>query len=654
MVTRSELRLELADLAKKIAGYDKAYYEDDAPLVDDAAYDRALARARRLEEALGTADLFGVAGSAKVGFKKIPHKVQMYSLEKVYTEGEISEFVAKIHAAAPGAYFVAEPKLDGLSFSAHYEGGALKYVATRGDGLVGEDVTGNMRTIPDFPQNLSGAPDVLEIRGEVFMTKEDFLRLNEGDGKKFANPRNAAAGSLRQLDPRITATRRLSYVAYAWGDVSIPEDSPRAMPWVSQHEFYEYIKGLGFKTHDPRHIIRTDNIGDIIDYFTARELDRGAMPFDIDGIVVKVDEIVLQNKLGFISRAPKWAMAMKFPSEIAATRLESITLQVGRTGAVTPVANLAPVNIGGVLVTRATLHNFDYIAEKDIRPGDIVRVKRAGDVIPQVDGPMDDMRASGTRPFVSPARCPSCGSLLVEGFCKNAGCPARRREYLKYFISREAMNIDGLGDSQIDLFYDRGWLYSPKDIFHLPERATEIERIEGFGKKSVENLMVSIRKARAPTLAKFIYALGIGGVGAATSRDLADAFGSIDGLRHARPERLVGINGVGEITAAAIVEFFASWDDGILSELKIENPTLRELDAMHPLFGRTLVFTGTLNMPREKAEEIARSFGAKSAGSVSKKTDFLVAGADTGSKLKKAAELGIKVLSEDEFLAIAK
>ncbi len=672
-MTTSEIKLELKDLTKRLEKYDEEYYTNDAPSITDAEYDELKKRALELEEFLNQTDLFGnlvvskrVGATAKSGFKKITHNIPMLSLENLYNDDDLSEFCTRIKkdlALLPNEDFeiTAEYKIDGLSFNARYENGDLVSAATRGDGAIGEDITENIKTIKDFPLHINTNLPVLEIRGEVYMSKEDFINLNkyqESHGEKlFANPRNAAAGSLRQLDAKITKQRNLSVIVYAWGEVSEPK------PWNTQTEFYEYAKSLGFPIQPIYKVCHTYD--ELKDFYYKIENERHAIPFDIDGIVYKVNDLDLQKKLGFIARAPKWAIAHKFPPQQAITIINDITLQVGRTGVITPVAELDPINVGGVMVARATLHNQDYIKAKDIRKGDTVIIERAGDVIPQVVEVKLSERKPDATEFTMPTTCPVCGGPLsqkkdeVALRCTNPTCPAQVKEYLKYFISRDAFNIDGLGSSQIELFYDKGWIKSPTDIFLLiRNHGTELSKMEGYGPKSIENLTTSIERAKNIKLDKFIYALGIFGVGSATAILLANQFASITALQNATFTELTAIYGIGDTMAMDIISFMKDGNkQNLISELvkivTIENPQKVEIDETNPLFEKTIVFTGTLStLGRKEAEDIARKFGAHPTSSVSKKTDIVVAGSSAGSKLDTAQKLGIQILTEDEFIKL--
>lgn len=670
-LTLSEKKIRLRELQKLLEKYDNEYYQNDAPSVSDAEYDSLKKEALDLEKFFSSDDLFGqssviskkVGATAKAGFKKINHTIPMLSLENLYTDNDLKEFFNRIHRdlSLPPSEIVeidAEPKIDGLSFSARYENGVFVSGATRGDGVVGEDITENLKTIKGLPLKIENAPKILEVRGEVYMSKADFFKLNEeqekSGGKLFANPRNAAAGSLRQLDANITKKRNLSIITYAWGEVK------PSIPWKTQTEFYKYAKSWGFPIQ-PFFEVSTTYEG-LQNFYNKVGHERHSIPFDIDGIVYKINRLDLQQKLGFIARAPKWAIAHKFPPEQALTVVRGITLQVGRTGVITPVAELDPINVGGVMVARATLHNQDFVQEKDVRVGDTITIQRAGDVIPQVVSVSMPDRPKGTTRFEMPTTCPICGSPLIRkkdevAFrCTNANCPAQIKEYLKYFISRDAFNIDGLGDSGIEAFFNRGWIKGPVDIFNLiKNHLDDMKKLDGFGVKSIRNLNQSIETARHIKLDKFIYSLGITGVGEATAIILANEFGTIDGLQNATFDDLTKIYGIGDKMAMDIINFFRDENkrtliSDLLNIITIENPVKIELDETNPLFNKTVVFTGSLTkFSRKDAEETARKFGAHPTSSVSKKTDLVIAGQSAGSKLETAKKLGIAVISEDDF-----
>jgi len=686
-LTKEEAARELAELAAKIAKADNAYYQNDAPDLTDADYDVLKHRNAQIE-ALFPELVRADSPSKRVGsavlskFGKIEHRFPMLSLGDVFSIAEVEDFVLSVKRflnTADNIAFMAEPKIDGLSFSARYEKGIFVSGATRGDGVVGEDITENLKTIKQLPQKLpDDVPDILEVRGEVYMAKADFFALNEkaqAEHKKvFANPRNAAAGSLRQLNPQITAERKLSIWAYTWGEVS-------ERKWQTQEQFFECLKNWGFPVNPLNKVCF--NVKEIEDNFKHIMEIRADLPYDIDGVVYKVNSIELQNRLGFLTRTPRWAIAHKFPAEQALTRINNIRVQVGRTGALTPVADLEPVNVGGVMVSHATLHNEDEIARKDIRIGDMVVVQRAGDVIPQIVEVKLDKRPLDSIPFVFPSLCPECGAHAIreedEAIRRCTGgltCPAQAKERLKHFVSKEAFDIVGLGDKVIEEFYGEGILHNPADIFTLEERnqskaddlfsfsgekGLELEKREGWGKLSVSNLFAAIRNRRIISLPRFIYALGIPQVGAATALLLAKNYGTFDNLQSEmcakNTAKLVAIDGIGGEMAKDIVEFFGEVHNlKVINELRkyvtVEEYINDEISDS-PLSGKTVVFTGTLEkFTRAEAKAVALKFGAKVAGSVSAHTDYVIVGADAGSKAKKAAELGVKTLSEEEFAQI--
>ena len=599
----------------------------------------------------------------------------MLSLADIFSEEELKDFIMSIKRflnSSDDIIFTSEPKMDGLSFSALYVNGIFTRGSTRGDGKIGEDITENLKAIRGFPLFLNKeAPEVFEVRGEVFMSKADFLALNqkneEEHKKTFANPRNAAAGSLRQLDTRITKERRLSFLVYTWGEVS-------EIRWKSQVEFLEYVKELGFPVNPYNKVCRNEQ--ELLDSFETLMENRADLPYDIDGIVYKVNDLELQKRLGFLTRTPRWAIAHKFPAEQAITRLNNIRVQVGRTGALTPVADLEPVNVGGVLVSHATLHNEDEIKRKDIRIGDMVIIQRAGDVIPQVVSVLTEKRSTELPEFQFPTVCPECGAHAIreedEAVRRCTGglsCPAQAVERLKHFVSREAFNIEGLGDKVIDEFYKEGIIKTPYDIFTLEERnkpadlfsasqSLNLENREGWGKKSVSKLFDAINKSKSISLQKFIYALGIRQVGTATAYLIAKHYHTFTAFMSAMVQQdlqlLVSIDGIGPAMAKDIVEFFKeehnlSVINDLLSVISIE-----EFEGIanttSEIFGKTIVFTGTLTtLTRSEAKSKALAFGAKVAESVSTNTDYVVAGENAGSKLKKAQELGVKVITEEEF-----
>lgn len=678
-LTDLEAAAELAFLAKRMAELDKAYYQADDPLVSDAEYD-ALKRRNEAIEARFPHLVRADSPSKKVGakasedFAKVTHSVPMLSLGNIFSTDEIFEFSNRIRRFLgldddAELAFMAEPKLDGLSFSALYVNGEFVRGATRGDGSVGEDITENLKQIKDLPLKLVGndIPERLDIRGEVIMNKADFFALNDEQtaaGKKpFANPRNAAAGSLRQLDPRITGRRRLSLFGYTFGETS-------AEPWDSQDAFLQKIRSWGFPVNPEVRLCKTAQ--ELADFFENLADKRPNLPYDIDGAVYKVNRRDWQERLGFVARAPRWAIAHKFPAEQAQTKLENIRIQVGRTGALTPVADLTPVNVGGVMVSHATLHNEDELKRKDIRIGDTVVIQRAGDVIPQVVRVVSEKRPADSVPFEFPTVCPVCGAHVVrdpdEAVQRCSGglvCPAQAVESLKHFVSRDALNIEGLGAKNMAFFFDCGWIKTPSDVFTLESRVgADIRKLDGWGDKSADNLFAAIRKVAAATpMEKFLFALGIREVGQATARLLAahyltmPAFLEQMSLAQDREsdayKELLSIESIGDVIACEILDFTAEEHnrteiDKLLNLMAVTAFVPVENDS--PLAGKTVVFTGSLEtMTRSEAKAKAQSAGAKVAGSVSKKTDYVVLGADAGSKAQKAAELGITVLSESEF-----
>ena len=674
------LKAELSDLTQKIAAADIAYHGHDAPEVTDAAYDgwrRRVGEILEVHPELADAEspVEKVGAAPAGGFGKWRHGVPMLSLDNAFAPEDFLEFEARIRrflglAEDAALRFVAEPKLDGLSLSITYENGRLVAAATRGDGFEGEEVTANVRTLASVPETLTGdAPARMEIRGEVLMTKADFLALNAAQeaagGRLFANPRNAAAGSLRQLDARITAARPLSFFAYAVGEAS---EEIAGTHW----EFLARLESWGFHVNPLRRQVAG---GAEAEAFQAEiGARRAGLPYDIDGVVYKIDEVALQRRLGFVGRAPRWAIAWKFPAEQAVTLLREIRIQVGRTGALTPVAELEPVNVGGVLVTRATLHNEDEIARKDVRVGDTVMLQRAGDVIPQILGIIAEKRPEGTEAWTPPEHCPVCGSLalrppgeVVRRCTGGLVCPAQQVERLIHFVSRGGFDIEGLGDKTVAEFYADKLIATPVDIFRLPEREAEIALREGWGELSAANLSRSIEARRSVPLARFIYALGIRRIGETNAKLLARHYGSVT---HWREEmlaaRIVGsdarlalgsIIGIGPVVAEELVEFFSEDRniavlDALAAVLTIEDAESAGADS--PLAGKTIVFTGGMeSMTRPEAKARAEALGMRVTDSVSKKTDFVVAGADAGSKARRAAELGITVLDEAAWRKMA-
>ncbi|MEP6147184.1 MAG: NAD-dependent DNA ligase LigA [Nisaea sp.] len=679
-LSRDDADFEMRFLAAQIEKHDTLYHQKDTPEISDADYDALRRRNDALEEAFpdlirpnSPSKRVGAAPSA--GFSKIRHKKPMLSLSNAFSDEDVTDFVARIRrflslGEDASVSLVAEPKIDGLSASLRYENGTFVQGATRGDGTEGEDITRNLQTIGDIPQNLpAGAPAVFEVRGEVFMGKAEFRTLNERQeaaGKKiFANPRNAAAGSLRQLDPNITAERTLHFFAYSWGEVS-------EMPADSQTGFLEKLKEWGFVTNPMTKLC--DGSTSAIEAYKAIGAARAALDYDIDGVVYKVDRLDWQDRLGMVSRAPRWAIAHKFPAEQAETILEGIDIQVGRTGALTPVARLTPITVGGVVVSNATLHNEDEIQRKGVRIGDTVVIQRAGAVIPQVVRVIEAKRPDDAVPYVFPDHCPVCGSEAVrpegEVIRRCTGgliCAAQAVERLKHFVSRDAFDIEGLGAKQVEAFYEDGLIAQPGDIFRLKDRAEEISTREGWGEKSLTNLMAAIEECRGIGLDRLIYSLGIRQIGQATAKLLAANYGTLPALTGAMLEAadpeseayasLINIDQIGQSVAGDLIAFFhedhnrAVLED-LDNELEIEAFELTVSDDS-PIAGKTVVFTGTLTtVSRGEAKAKAESLGAKVAGSVSKKTDFVVVGADAGSKARKAEELGLTILSEEEWLTM--
>jgi DNA ligase (NAD+) len=671
VMTEAAAANRLMRLAKEIARHDRLYHDQDAPEISDADYDALVRENRELEarfphliRADSPSKRLGAAPSTALS--KVAHARPMLSLDNAFSAEEVAEFVARLKRFLnlPADAFVAmtaEPKIDGLSCSLRYEEGQLVLAATRGDGAVGEDVTANARTIGDIPQRIDGAPDVVEIRGEVYMSKADFEALNErqeaGGGKVFANPRNAAAGSLRQKDPGITAARPLRFLAHGWGELSAPLAE-------TQYDAMRRIERLGIPVSDL--LVRCNDTGEMLAHYRAIEKARADLPFDIDGVVYKVDRIDLQERLGFVARAPRWGLAHKFPAEKAETTLEAIDIQVGRTGKLTPVGRLKPVGVGGVIVANVTLHNRDEIQRLGLRIGDRVRIQRAGDVIPQV---VENLTRDEPRPaFEFPTHCPMCNSEAVaeegEVDVRCTGgliCPAQRFERLRHFVSRGALDIEGLGEKSLAEFIGLGWLHSPADIFRLRNHRSDLVGREGWKEKSVDNLLAAIEAKREPDGPRFLFGLGIRHIGIVTARDLLKCFGTIEELRHVALSQvgaaeLASVEGVGPVVAEALVDFFHEAHnrdalDDLLSEV---SPKPFVSDAKQTEWsGKTIVFTGSLQtMSRDEAKAQAERLGARAAGSVSAKTDLVVAGPGAGAKLKKAEELGLRVIGEEEWARI--
>jgi DNA ligase (NAD+) len=692
-LTPEQAKQELARLAADIVNHDQSYYQNDAPTVSDADYDALRRRNQDIEarfpdlvRADSPSEKIGVAVTS--GFAKVNHVVPMLSLGNAFNAEDVHDFFGRVRRFLglkddEQIDVVAEPKIDGLSISLHYENGEFVLAATRGDGREGENVTDNVATMHEISKTIAAAvPDILEVRGEVYLGHDAFEAINEqrerDDEARFANPRNAAAGSLRQLDSAITAQRPLQMFAYAWGEISEPVAE-------TQWEFLQALRRWGFPVNPLARICTSAE--DAVAYHQEISELRSDLDYDIDGIVYKVNRIDWQQRLGFVSRAPRWAIAHKFPAEKAQTVLKEITIQVGRTGALTPVANLVPVTVGGVVVSRATLHNTDEIARKDIREGDSVVIQRAGDVIPQIVEVITEKRPADSKPFVFPDHCPECGSLAVresdEAVVRCTGgliCPAQKLERLKHFVSRQAFDIDGLGGKHIDAFQAEGLIDTPGDIFRLHDKHEQLRQREGWGDKSVDNLIASIELRRTIPLERLIFALGIRQVGQATGRQLALHYGTLAAWisemrqatdeRQANPEetkkpelvgeaftRLCDIDGIGISMADDIVQFIGQPQnlaviDDLSAALNVEDAVQPDTSASK-ISGKVVVFTGSLEtISRAEAKATAEALGAKVTGSVSKKTDYVVIGTDPGSKATKAKDLGIPVLSEEEWQAL--
>ncbi len=670
-LTQAEAANRLMRLAREIARHDRLYHDRDEPEISDAQYDALVRENAELEARFphlvrpnSPSRRLGAAPSGPLA--KVQHARAMLSLENAFSQDEVGEFAARVRRflnlpADAHVAMTAEPKIDGLSCSLRYEGGELVLAATRGDGTVGEDVTANVRTIADIPQRIDGAPQVLEVRGEVYMSKEDFAALNErqeaAGGKIFANPRNAAAGSLRQKDASITAARPIRFLAHGWGELSEPLAG-------SQFEAIRRIEALGLPVTDL--LVRCDDLTAMLAHYRAIEKARADLPFDIDGVVYKVDRLDWQERLGQVARAPRWGLAHKFPAEKAETTLEAIHIQVGRTGKLTPVGRLKPVGVGGVIVANVTLHNRDEIQRLGLRIGDRVRIQRAGDVIPQVVENLtrDEARA----PYAFPDHCPECGSEAVseegEVDVRCTGgliCPAQRFERLRHFVSRGALDIEGLGEKTIAEFITLGWLHSPADIFRLHRHRGELLERDGWKEKSVDNLLAAIEAKREPEGPRLLFALGIRHIGIVTARDLLKCFATVEALREAATGQdaqaeLSGVEGVGPVVAEALVDFFHEPHnrevlDDLLSEVR---PKAFVSEARQTQWtGKTIVFTGSLEMmSRDEAKAQAERLGARAAGSVSAKTDLVVAGPGAGSRSSKAEEFGVRVIGEEEWARI--
>ena len=679
---------ELTWLADELAAHDIRYFKEDAPTISDGEYDALKRRNAEIEARFphlvrDNSPSLRVGARRSESFAPVTHGVPMLSLDNAFSDADAAEFDARVRRflrlGEDTVAYTAEPKIDGLSASLRYEDGVLVQGATRGDGRVGEDVTANLRSIGEIPHRLKGKgwPALIEVRGEVYLGHEEFARLNataaEAGERTYANPRNAAAGSLRQIDPAITATRPLRFFAYAWGQVSASFAS-------TQWEALEALRAWGFQV--PPGARRVEGLSGLLEAYGVMAAERPRLGFDIDGVVYKVDRLDWQERLGFVSRSPRWAVARKFPAEQARTILEAITIQVGRTGAVTPVARLKPVTVGGVVVVNATLHNADEIARKDVRIGDTVVVQRAGDVIPQIVEVVLDERPSGAEPFEFPTHCPCSLHTLLARETTTAGvetvvrrctgefaCPFQRIEHLKHFVSRRAFDIEGLGEKQLTVFFEEGLIREPADIFRLARNDAGLNALrerERYGETSVRNLRAAIEARRTIALDRFIYALGIRHVGETTALVLARGYGdaetflaAMDKVADRDPDAMAELDALdqvgGAVIEAAAAYFGEDHNRRIVQDLKGQ---LIIQDAERPktdtaVAGKTVVFTGALErMTREEAKAKAESLGAKVASSVSKKTDIVVAGPGAGSKLKTAAELGLTVMSEEEWLAL--
>jgi len=670
-LTEAEAANRLMRLAKAIARHNRLYHGEDAPEITDAEYDAMVRENAALEAEFphlvredSPSKAVGAAPSSALA--KVNHAKPMLSLENAFSTEEVEDFVGRVRrflSLGPDepVALTAEPKIDGLSCSLRYENGQLVLAATRGDGTVGEDVTPNARTIREIPQTIVGAPAVLEVRGEVYMSKADFAALNErqeaAEGKIFANPRNAAAGSLRQKDAGVTAARPLRFLAHGWGELSEPLAK-------TQYEAMKQIEAFGIPVSDM--LVRCNGLDAMLAQYRVIEHERADLPLDIDGVVYKVDQLDWQERLGFVSRAPRWGLAHKFPAEQAETVLEAIDIQVGRTGKLTPVGRLTPVGVGGVIVANVTLHNRDEIARLGLRIGDRVRIQRAGDVIPQV---VENLTRDEPRDaYVFPDHCPECQSEAVaeegEVDVRCTGgliCPAQRIERLKHFVSRGAMDIDGLGEKSTVEFVGLGWLDAPADIFRLKDHRGELIGREGWKEKSVDNLIAAIDARIGFDPARFLFGLGIRHVGSVTAKDLMRTFVTIEALQAAATgegaeAELSAVEGVGPVVAEALVDFFHEPHnrEALADLLALAKPAAFVSTARTTEWtGKTIVFTGTLEtMSRDEAKAQAERLGARSAGSVSAKTDLVVAGPGAGSKLKKAAELGIRIATEEEWARI--
>ncbi len=664
--TKEQIQARINTLRSQINHHNHQYYVLDDPQIPDSEYDKLLRELQQLEHShpeLITADSPTQRVGAKPleGFEAVTHAVPMLSLDNAFFDDEIVDFERRLIdrlGDQDHLVYAAEPKLDGLAISLRYEKGLLIQAATRGDGRTGEDVTQNVRTIPSVPLSLMGEgwPEVLEVRGEIYMPGDGFEKLNaaarKADEKGFANPRNAAAGSLRQLDPKITATRPLAMFVYGVGEVSGQPLADRYSDIIAR------LARWGLRINPEAAVV--EGVKGCLDYYQRLAARRDSLGYDIDGIVYKVDRLDLQQRLGFVSRAPRWAIARKFPAQEEITQLLDIDIQVGRTGALTPVARLAPVNVAGVVVTNATLHNEDEIKRKDIRIGDTVIIRRAGDVIPQVVRVVPDKRPAVTTAFIMPDHCPECGSDVIrdsdEATVRCSGgldCPAQRKEAIKHYAARRAMDIEGLGDKLVDQLVEKELLVTPADLYRLDENS--LSRLERMGKKSATNLLSALDKSKQTTLPRFLFALGVREVGEATAQSLALHYGDLDSIAEADPESLQMVPDVGPIVADHIDTFFRQPRnlEVIKSLLQAglcwEKPQQPQSD-QQPLAGKTIVITGTLSRPRNDIKAELQMLGAKVTGSISKKTDYLLAGEDAGSKLTKAEKLGVAIIDENDLI----
>lgn len=662
-------------LRAELERHNRLYYVDDAPEISDAAYDALFRELAELEAAHPEYDDAN-SPTRRVGappadyLAKRAHSLRMYSLDNGFKREDWDAFVERIRRALGDAgrepAFWTDPKMDGLAVEVVYEKGRLAYALTRGDGETGEEVTANMRTVRTLPLTLRGedVPDLLEVRGEVVMHRMEFARFNAERAEKglttFANPRNAAAGAVRQLDSASTAERPLRFLAYG---VGLVQKSGQPLAFASQAELMAALKGYGFVI--PPEALRVASPEAVWERFQEMGQRRDELPFEIDGLVAKLDDLALWEELGYTSRAPRFALALKFPAHGATTRLREIAIQVGRTGVLTPVAHLEPVEVGGVTVSRATLHNEDEIAKKDVRVGDTVRVQRAGDVIPEVVGPVLEARDGSETVFVFPTACPVCGTEAVraEGkaarVCQNPSCPAKSAQKLIYFVSQAGLDIEGLGKKQVVQFLEAGLLDSPADVFTLEEHAEKLVALPRMGEKKVENLLAAVEDAKTnATLAQTIAALGIPGVGKVAAQDLAREYDDLEALAAASPDDLSAIHGIGEIMAEAIADYFSSAETLALLErfrelgFRPKRVATPETVAGGPLAGKKLLFTGKIPIPRGEAEKQAEAAGAKIVSSISKQTDYLVAGEKAGSKLDKAGKLGVEVIDYETFKAL--